>query len=39
MQVVETWSAVLDTIRAQQQERDGLRVVVYPCAPLQVFEG
>jgi nickel-dependent lactate racemase len=39
MQVVETWSAVLDTIRAQQQERDGLSVVVYACAPLQVFEG
>ena len=39
MQVVETWSAVLDTIRAQQQGRDDLRVVVYACAPLQVFEG
>jgi nickel-dependent lactate racemase len=39
MQVVETWSAVLDTIRAQQQGRGGLRVVVYACAPLQVFEG
>ena len=38
MQIVETWSAVLDTIRAQQQGRDGLRVVVYACAPLQVFE-
>jgi hypothetical protein len=39
MQVVETWSAVLDTIRAQQQGKGGLRVVVYACAPLQVFEG
>jgi hypothetical protein len=39
MRVVETWSDVLDTIRAQQSGRDGLRVVVYPCAPLQVFEG
>jgi nickel-dependent lactate racemase len=39
MRVVETWSAVIDTIRAQQQGRDGLRVVVYACAPLQVFEG
>ncbi len=38
MEVVATWSDVLDTIRAQQQGRDGLRVVVYACAPLQVFE-
>jgi len=39
MQILETWSDVLDTIRAQQQGRHRLRVVVYPCAPLQVFEG
>jgi nickel-dependent lactate racemase len=38
MQAVESWSALLDTIRTQQQGRDGLRVVVYACAPLQVFE-
>jgi lactate racemase len=39
MRVVETWSDVLETIRAEQAGRDGLRVVVYACAPLQVFEG
>jgi lactate racemase len=38
MQLVETWSGVLDAIRSQQQGRGGLRVVVYPCAPLQVLE-
>lgn len=38
MQIVGTWAEVIDTIQAQQQGRDGLRVVVYPCAPLQVFE-
>jgi len=38
MQIVGRWSDVLDAIRAQQHGRDALRVVVYPCAPLQVFE-
>jgi hypothetical protein len=38
MKVVGSWPAVIDTIRAQQGGRDGLRVVVYSCAPLQVFE-
>ena len=38
MQLVDSWSGVLDTIRAQQGGRDRLRVVIYGCAPLQVFE-
>jgi nickel-dependent lactate racemase len=38
MQVVETWPNVIETIRQQQSGKVGLRVVVYSCAPLQVFE-
>ena len=38
IELVPTWSGVIDTIRSQQQHRGGLRVVVYPCAPLQVLE-
>jgi lactate racemase len=38
MQVVGTWPDVIETIRQQQSGTLGLRVVVYSCAPLQVFE-
>jgi nickel-dependent lactate racemase len=38
VKIVETWPDVLETIRQQQSGKLGLRVVVYPCAPLQVFE-
>jgi hypothetical protein len=38
MQVVETWSNVIEMIRQQQSGKLGLQVVVYSCAPLQVFE-
>jgi hypothetical protein len=38
MRLVETWSDVIETIRVQQNGKDRLRVVLYPCAPLQVFE-
>jgi nickel-dependent lactate racemase len=38
MQVVGTWPDVIEMIRQQQSGKVGLRVVVYSCAPLQVFE-
>jgi nickel-dependent lactate racemase len=38
MGVVETWPNVIEMILQQQSGKLGLRVVVYPCAPLQVFE-
>jgi nickel-dependent lactate racemase len=38
MQIVETWEGVLERIRQQQPGKTRLRVVVYSCAPLQVFE-
>jgi nickel-dependent lactate racemase len=33
----DDWHAVLDAIDAQQSGRDGLRVALYACAPLQVL--
>jgi nickel-dependent lactate racemase len=38
MTVVGSWADVIGSVRAQQGGRDDLTVVVYPCAPLQVFE-
>ncbi len=38
MQIVPNWAEVVDLVRRQQDGRDDLSVVVYPCAPLQVFE-
>jgi nickel-dependent lactate racemase len=38
MQIVATWAEVIDAVRSQQGGRNDLTVVVYPCAPLQVFE-
>jgi lactate racemase len=38
MQIVETWDGVLERIRQQHPGKTRLRVVVYSCAPLQVFE-
>ncbi len=35
---VASWEAAIATIRAQHPGTDALRVVVYPCAPLQVPE-
>jgi nickel-dependent lactate racemase len=35
---VGSWSEVVETIRRQQGDRRGLRVVVYPCSPLQVLD-
>jgi hypothetical protein len=33
-----TWPEVIDRVRAEQGGRDSLRLVVYPCAPLQVLD-
>jgi hypothetical protein len=38
MEVAPSWQAVIATIRAQHPGVQRLRVVVYPCAPLQVFD-
>ena len=38
MQIVRTWPDVIEMVRQQQSGKVGLRVVVYSCAPLQVFE-
>ena len=38
MEALPSWPAVLATIREQHPGVDSLRVVVYPCAPLQVLE-
>jgi nickel-dependent lactate racemase len=38
MVLVESWEAILHAVRTEQQARERLRVVVYPCAPLQPFE-
>ena len=38
MRIIPTWSDVIDTIGEQQAAKRGLRVAIYPCAPLQVFE-
>ena len=38
VEVAPSWQSVIGTIRAQHQGGQGLRVVVYPCAPLQVLD-
>jgi len=38
MTAVYAWDEVLERIRAEQDGREDLRVVVYPCAPLHVLE-
>lgn len=38
MVTMPTWSDLIETIETQQGGREELRVVVYVCAPLQVFE-
>jgi nickel-dependent lactate racemase len=38
MQILHEWSDVVDRITAEQGAGRNLRVVVYPCAPLQVLE-
>ena len=38
MTAVSEWPDVLERIRAEQEHRDDLRVVVFPCAPLHVLE-
>ena len=38
MRVVGTWPEVLARIDAEQGRRSGLKVAVYPCAPLQVLQ-
>jgi hypothetical protein len=35
---VRDWRAILESVRKEQGGRDDLRVVVYPCAPLQILE-
>jgi len=37
MEVAPSWQSVIETIRAQHPGVHRLRVVVYPCAPLQVL--
>ena len=38
MRVVHDWNEILKSVRQEQNGRDNLKVVVYPCAPLQVIE-
>ena len=38
MEVTPSWESVIETIRAQHPGVRGLRVLVYPCAPLQVLD-
>jgi lactate racemase len=38
MTAVYAWPEVVERIRAEQDGRDGLRVAVYPCAPLHVLD-
>jgi hypothetical protein len=38
IELAPSWESVIDTIAAQQQTSGRLRVVVYPCASLQVIE-
>lgn len=38
MEALPSWPAVIARIREQHPGVDSLRVVVYPCAPLQILE-
>jgi nickel-dependent lactate racemase len=38
MTAVENWGDIVERVRAEQEGRDELDVVVYPCAPLQVLD-
>lgn len=38
MQKVTTWPAILDRVAEEQAGRASVRVVVYPCSPLQVLD-
>jgi lactate racemase len=38
IEVEASWNAVIETVRSQQGGRSDLRVVVYPCSPLQVLD-
>ncbi len=38
MRIIPTWTEVIEAITDQQAGKTNLRVAIYPCAPLQVFE-
>lgn len=38
MRLVHKWDEILEIVRREQGGREQLNVVVYPCAPLQVFD-
>jgi nickel-dependent lactate racemase len=38
IRVLDSWPEVLEAVRKEQQGRNHLKALVYPCAPLQVLE-